>query len=56
MTKIRKIKFFNEIVWVIETFGFNICFGFGASDFEFSKCEGISRFDSLGRNDLQSPD
>jgi hypothetical protein len=27
---------FDDIVLVIETFGFRICFGFGASDFEFA--------------------
>jgi hypothetical protein len=28
---------FDDIVLVIETFGFRICFGFGASDFEFAE-------------------
>jgi len=27
---------FDEIVFVIATFGFRICFEFGASDFEFA--------------------
>ena len=27
---------FDDIVLVIEEFGFRMCFGFGASDFEFA--------------------